>query len=74
MKIEELLKQYRDNDYYNLSKIENITKLCEEIEKLNNKIDKAIEYIKQNGHYDFYNLDYAVDGNELLNILQGSDE
>ena len=38
MNIEQLLEEYRDNDYYNLSKIENITKLCEEIEKLNIKL------------------------------------
>lgn len=58
--IEELLEQYRDNDYYNLSKTENITKLLEEIERLEEelektrlseldkeyRIDKTIEYIE----------------------------
>lgn len=40
MNIKELLEEYRDNDYYNLNKIENITKLCEEIERLNSIIEK----------------------------------
>ena len=45
MNIEELLEQYRDNDYYNLSKIENITKLCEEIERLNSIIKEVREKV-----------------------------
>lgn len=44
--IEELLEQYRDNDYYNLSKIENMAKLCEEIERLNNIINHIEEICK----------------------------
>ena len=40
MSIEDLLEEYRDNDYYNLHKIENITKLCEEIKRLNNIINE----------------------------------
>ena len=86
MNIEELLEQYRDNDYYNLSKIENITKLCEEIERLKARIDKAIEYIEIYNEED--NPDYGssfINKNDysyvlfdeyresLLNILRGED-
>ena len=47
MNIEQLLEEYRDNDYYNLSKIENITKLCEEIERLNNIINSLEETLNK---------------------------
>ena len=49
MNIEQLLEEYRDNDYYNLSKIENITKLCEEIERLNKEneqLKKELQILK----------------------------
>ena len=54
MNIEQLLEEYRDNDYYNLSKIENITKLCEEIERLNKeneKLKKGLNKLLQLNNY-----------------------
>jgi len=59
--IEELLEQYRDNDYYNLSKIENITKLCEEIERLNNIIN-SIENEVRNTTEEMYKTLVKIDG------------
>jgi len=45
-----------------------------EIERLNNIIDKAIEYIKTfSGESNNFCLDYH-EINDLLNILQGEDE
>ena len=40
-----------------------------EIERLHSIIKEVREYVENNGHYDFYNLDVAVDGEKLLEIL-----
>ena len=46
-----------------------IQKLEGQLQQKENVIKEVREYIKNNGHYDFYNLDVAVDGEKLLEIL-----
>ena len=56
-------------------KYEGIKKLLEkkdkEIERLNNIIDKAIEYIKNNQWYSVDYGDNILDAKEILEILKG---
>lgn len=55
------------------NKVEDGYSLMQTIQKENKKLHSIIkevrEYIENNGHYDFYNLDVAVDGEKLLEIL-----
>lgn len=46
-----------------------IKELCKENKHLHSIIKEVREYIENNGHYDFYNLDVAVDGEHILEIL-----
>lgn len=48
--------------------IEGLTKLTKEIERLNNIINKAIDYLKS----DNYWLSQVKANDELLNILKGN--
>ncbi len=49
-----------------------ITNLQQENERLNSRINKAIEYIHKNKHLNWYVESIFTD--ELLNILNGGDE
>ncbi len=51
------------------NKNEMILELQKENHRLHSIIKEVREYIENNGHYDFYNLDVAVDGEKLLEIL-----
>lgn len=47
-----------------------IAKLNKEVDELHNKIDKAIEYIKNASYFD----GSGMCANDLLEILKGSDK
>lgn len=75
MSIEDLLEEYRDNDYYNLHKIENITKLCEEIERLNiiiNRIKSIYSSLCFSAPEN--NYIFIEQLGEILQELKGSDK
>jgi len=61
----ELEQAYKDLNYY---KNRN-EKLNNQLQQKENIIKEVREYIENNGHYDFYNLDIAVDGKKILEIL-----
>ena len=88
--LKEQLEYLRSNEYLNQVKWERdinerlnntyklvIEKQDKDIERLNNKIDKAIEYLKENACYTDNNefvCDLRYDNcEELLDILKGSD-
>ena len=70
-----LYKRAEEND---------IKLLQEENKRLNNIINKAIEYIEENKHLSMFadcrepeedwNYDLECSANDLINILQGSDK
>jgi len=71
--------QFRDEtgtpiDYYQL--VNDNNELCKEIERLNNIINKAIEYVKTKNYCsDIFTKDFAIfDKQELLDILKGDDK
>ncbi len=75
--------QFRDEtgepiDYYQLVNDNGI--LCKEIERLQKRIDKAIEYIKEHTYDDSLDGDGSrlmfekANGKELLEILEGEEE
>ena len=81
-KVLNYMKRYVENVYEHDSEImlnwKDIKLVLEEIERLNNIIKEAIEYIKKHGDYNklsgcIEELDlYKI--NELLDILKGSDK
>lgn len=77
------LKEFRDNKYAFMSKdgkVIPIFKAFEELKKLHNKIDKAIEYINKNKYFysGLQNEDMEIglfedEIDKLLEILKDSD-
>lgn len=72
--LQELIKKYDSELKHKTKQYEFLRhNESEEIERLNIIIDKAIEYIKEDMYVEPKELYSLVDGEHLLNILQGSE-